>query len=57
MVSKGRVDKAVEKYKELLSTLKQYGLTVASLYEDRAAIDAKLGERFDSTYRVSLCWW
>lgn len=52
MVSKGRVEKSVEKYKQFVTTLGEYGLTVSSLYEDRATLHAKLAHKWKVSYQV-----
>ena len=53
MISKGRVDKAVEKYMQFVQVLKEYGLTMESLYMDKSTLQGALGERLDMSYRVS----
>lgn len=52
MVSKGRVEKSVEKYKQFVATLGEYGLTMDSLYEDRAVLHAKLAHKWAVSYQV-----
>lgn len=53
MVSKCRVDKAVEKYKQFLDVLKEYNLTVASLYEDTEVLAEKgIINQFKNSYQV-----
>ena len=52
LVSKCRVDKAVEKYKAMLAVLDEYGLAVGSLYESEAELRAKLGAKWKSNFCV-----
>jgi len=52
MLSKVRVDNAVEKYKQFIVTLAEYGLTVASLYEPREVLHAKLSHKLECSYQV-----
>ena len=53
MLSKGRVDKTVEKYVQFLAVLKEYDLTMLSLYEDVETLRTKgITDKFNSNYQV-----
>ena len=52
MVSKCRVEKAVEKYKQFLATLSDYDLTMDSLYEDQNTLHEKLAHKWTTSYQV-----
>lgn len=52
MLSKARVDKAVEKYKQFVATLAEYELTVASLYEQHSTLHTKLAHKWATSYQV-----
>ena len=53
LITKLRVDKAVVKYKQLLDVLKQYGLSMSSLYESKELLLAKLGDKWAANYQVA----
>ena len=53
LITKLRVEKAVAKYKQLLDVLKQYGLSMSSLYENEELLLAKLGDKWAANYLVA----
>jgi hypothetical protein len=52
LISKCRVDTAVKKYEHFIDTLKEYNLSIASLYEDENILREKLKTKWNKNYEV-----